>query len=196
MEQSIDDALARFTPAVSPENALALRKEAAGLKERIRSRIGEIERQLAQPPMQLLRFENGVARLGGWQPIDLPEGGSLAQTNTSDGKPVLMIRAGPVTSASWRTRVILAAGNYSFESLVRTASVEPLSFGKNHGASLRVTQVPAARPPPLLGTQPWTKMQVLFETTEREQEVELVCELRGRQGSAWFDLDSLRMVQR
>jgi hypothetical protein len=196
IDQTVDGAATRLRSVLAPNDMPALQRETAQLKERIRGRIAEVEKQIAQPPMELLRFESGIAKLSGWQPFDLPEGGSMAQTNTPDRKRALMIRAGPVTSASWRTKVLLPLGQYRFEGLAKTASVEPLAFGKNHGVMLRVTQVPAARPPPLLGTQPWKTLQVLFETTEREQEVELVCELRGRKGTAWFDLDSLRMVQR
>jgi len=196
IEQTIDAALLRLRPALDNNSATALQAEGAALKGRIAARRTELEKQLAVPPLELLRFENGVAKLSGWQFFDFPAGGSMMQTNTSDGKRALMIRAGPVTSASWRTKVLLPRGEYRFEGSVRTASIEPLAFGKNHGAMLRVTQVPAARPPPLLGTQPWKALQVLFEITEREQELELVCDLRGRAGTAWFDLESLRLVQR
>ena len=196
IEQTIDAALLRLQPALNQNSARALQSEGAALKRRIASRRAELEKQLAIPPLELLRFEEGAAKLGGWQPFDLPAGGSMAETSTSDGKRALMIRAGPVTSASWRTKVLLPRGEYRFEASVRTASVEPLSFGKNHGAMLRVTQVPAARPPPLVGTQSWRTLQVLFEITEREQELELLCDLRGQAGTAWFDLESLRLVQR
>ena len=195
MEQTIDRALARLEPALGGRDVVAVRNEAAALKDRIQSRLADVERQLTRPPMELLRFENGVARVQGWQPFDVPQGGSLTQA-TTEGRRTLMIRAGPVTSASWRTKILLPPGHYCFESTVKTASVQPLAFGKNHGVMLRVTQVPAARPPPLLGTQPWKTLQVFFETTEPKQELELVCELRGRSGSAWFDLDSLRIRQR
>ena len=196
IEQAIDAAALRLRPALSQDAAAAWQTEALALKGRIAGRRAELEKQLAIPPLELLRFEGGVAKLGGWQPVDPPAGGSMAQTNTADGRRALMIRAGPVTSASWRTKVLLARGEYRFEGSVRTASIEPLSFGKNHGAMLRVMQVPAARPPPLLGTQSWKTLQVLFEITEREQELELVCDLRGRAGTAGFDVESLRLVQR
>jgi hypothetical protein len=196
IDQTIDAALLRLRPVLANDAATALQSESAALKGRIASRIKEVEKQLAVPPLELLRFENGVTKVRGWQSFDIPVGGSMAETNTSDGKRALLIRAGPLTSASWRTKVLLARGEYRFEGSVRTASVEPLGFGKNHGAMLRVTQVPAARPPPLLGTQSWKTLQVLFEITEREQELELVCDLRGRAGTAWFDLESLRLVRR
>lgn len=196
IEQTIDEAVLRIRPVLRPELAAALQTEALALKGRIASRRTELEKQLAIPPLELLRFEGGAARLDGWQPFDVPARGSMAQTNTADGKRTLMIRAGPVTSASWRTKVLLPRGQYRFEGSVRTAAVEPLGFGKNHGATLRVMQVSAVRPPPLLGTQSWKTLQVLFEITEREQELELVCDLRGRAGTAWFDVESLRLVRR
>jgi hypothetical protein len=180
---------------LNADAATALEREASALKQRVASRIVEVEKQLQQPPLELLRFDNNIAAPGGWQPMDIPDGGSLAQTNTADGKRALMIRAGPVTSASWRAKVLLPRGRYRFEGLLKTASVERLKFGKNHGAVLRVTTVSTTRPQPVLGNQPWKSLQVPFEVREREQEVELVCELRAGKGTAWFDLGSLRLLR-
>ncbi len=131
----------------------------------------------------------------GGTPVDPPDGGSLEQANAPDGKRALLIRAGPVTSASWRKKVLLPPGKYRLEGAVRTEAVAPLNFGKNHGATLRVPGFSATRPQPLLGDQPWKLLAVSFATTAREQEVEVQCELRASRGRAWFDLESLRLVR-
>ncbi len=191
----IDRTLPHLSAAVTAAEATALSREAALLKDRIFSRARELEKLLQQAPLELLRFTDSQAQLSGWQPFDLPAGGSLAQTNAIDGKRSLMIAAGPVTSASWRAKVLLPPGRYRFECSVRVSSVAALSFGKNHGATLRVSGVPAPRPAGLLGNQPWKPMQVAFETTAREQEVDLICDLRASKGTAWFDLESLRLVR-
>jgi hypothetical protein len=73
--------------------------------------------------------------------------------------------------------------------------VEALPFGKNHGATLRVSGAMGIRPQALLGDKPWTTLSLPFEVKEREQEVELICELRARRGTAWFAADSLRVFQ-
>ena len=78
---------------------------------------------------------------------------------------------------------------------MKTSAVAPLKFGRNHGAGLRIAGPAIARSALLQSNQPWTHAQVSFNTTAREQEVELICELRASQGDAWFELDSLRLVR-
>src|SRR5205085_9855431 len=111
-----------------------------------------------------------------------------------DGKAILRIRAGPITSASWRAGVLLARGRYRFEGLVRTKAVEPMKFGKNQGASLRVLSLPEASAH-LTGDQEWNLLRLEFEIVPLEQQIDLLCELRARRGEAWFDLDSLRLLR-
>lgn len=195
MTAQIDRTLPSLISVLPREESAALRREASALKERIADRAREVEKQLHQAPLELLRFTDGVAQLSGWQAVDVPSGGSLTQTNTPEGRRALAIHAGPVTSAAWRTKVLLPPGKYRFEGAVKTLSVAPLKFGKNHGATLRVSGVPAMRPAGLLGDQTWKNLQVDFETSAHEQEVELVCDLRASQGTAWFDLESLRIVR-
>jgi hypothetical protein len=189
----VDATLASLRPALSVTERTSLEREAAALKDRIAQRLQSVEQQLQEAPLELLRFENGVAALTNWRVFDAPAGGSLAHTNTPDKKQVLAIQAGPVTFASWRSKVLLPRGRYRFEGALRTEAVTPLGFGKNHGAALRVASFPASREQRLIGTQPWKGALVTFEVTNRTQEVELMCELRASQGQAWFDLDSLRV---
>ncbi len=191
----IEQTLPALRVAVTRDEAAALEREAGLLKQRIAGRAREIEKQLQESPLEFLRFSDGVASLVNWRPIDVPTGGSLVQTNLANGKQALVIQAGPVTSASWRTKVLLPPGRYRFEASIQVAGVAPLSFGKNQGATLRVSGVSAVRPPGLIGNQSWKTVQVPFETKAREQEVELICDLRASKGTARFDLESLRLVQ-
>jgi len=100
-----------------------------------------------------------------------------------------------VTSASWRAKVLLPHGRYVFEAAAKTSGVEPLPFGKNHGVTLRVVGARAARPQPLIGDKPWSPLSTSFEVKDRESEIELVCELRAKKGTAWFDSGSLRLTR-
>jgi hypothetical protein len=195
INQCIDQALVRLRPEVDRELAASLDREATALKERIASRIVQIGKQLEQGPLELLRFENHVAAAFDWRPFDFPEGGDLAETTLADSKHVLVIRAGPLTSASWRAKVLLPRGRYRLEGAVKTEDVQRLKFGRNHGAVLKVPAATPARTEPLLGTQPWKTVQVTFEVAEREKEIELICELRAAKGTAWFDRSSLRLVR-
>lgn len=190
----IDETLACLLPALPTDEAAALTREAAALKERVATRHADVERQLQSPPLELLQFDGNAAPLAGWTPVDIPEGGRLAVTEV-DGKRALWIQAGPVTSASWRTKVLLPPGRYRFEASLRTAGLAPLKFGRNHGARLRIAGAPANSTPGLTGDRAWTPVAVTFETTAREQEIDLMCEGRASRGDAWFALDSLRLVR-
>ncbi len=113
---------------------------------------------------------------------------------TPDGVRAFRIVAGQKTSASWRTTVRVRRGRYHFEGQARISSVAPLRFGKNQGAGLRVgdkTQGPVH----FTGTSLWKKLEVEFQVDSVEEELELVCELRASAGEAWFDKNSLHLVQ-
>jgi len=195
MHARIDDTLLHLRPALSRDEAVALDREAVALKTRLTARAQELEKLLAVPPLELLRFTDGAAALSNWQPVDAPAGGALTSNRSVEGKRALSIQAGPVTSASWRTKVLLPPGGYRFEGAVKTAAVTPLKFGRNHGAGLRIAGPGLARSALLQRDQPWTRAQVLFNTSAREQEVELICELRASGGEAWFELESLRLIR-
>ena len=195
LHQRIDATLVGLRLALEKKEAKALEQAAATLHQRIDERLHAVEQQLLEPPPEPLRFENGFAPLpfSLWQKTDVPAGGSLVATNAPDGRRALVIHAGPVTAAAWRCRARLPAGRYQFEGAVRAAGVVSLKFGKNHGATLRTG--PAVRALPLLGDQPWTTRQVPLEVQGTEEEMEFICELRASQGTAWFAVDSLRLVR-
>ena len=190
------DALAgQLRPVLSGREGRAFQVEVAVVKDRIAQRHRELAKQLGQPELTLLRFDGDIAKLGPWQAVDKPANGIMEQTIAPGGKAALRIHAGPVTSASWRTKVLLARGRYSFDGAVTTVGVKPLHFGKNQGASLRLTGVPGGEFGGMRGDQGFKTLQVPFEIAAPEQEVQLICELRARSGDAWFDLDSLRVVR-
>ena len=118
----------------------------------------------------------------------------MDRTAAPDGKVSLHIAAGKACAASWRATVQLGKGRYRFEATVTTRRVEPLNFGKNKGAGLRVIGTAPTPTFDLTGDHSGRKLEAGF-TVEAEQEIELCCELRARRGDAWFDLDSLRLIQ-
>ena len=190
----IDEALPRVRPVLTTAEVAALDAEVKALRLRIADRSASLEKQFQQNPMQQLAFQEGVAKISGWQAVDVPDGGNLT-TTSADGRSAFTIVAGPVTSASWRAKVLLPSGRYQFEAIAKSSGVEPLPFGKNHGVTLRVVGAKAPRPQPLLGDKPWSPLSTRFEVTQREAEIELVCELRARKGTAWFEAGSLRLSQ-
>ena len=186
--------LAQLRPVLTADEARDLGQHIAVVQEKILRRAANLARQLSEPELKPLQFDNGAVKLANWRAVDPPEGGRLDQTRSPDGRAGLHIAAGLVTSASWRTKVRLLAGRYRFEGSILTSSVKPLAYGKNKGAGLRVSEARRATPHQLAGDTPWTKVGVDWELTAPETDVELMCELRASQGSAWFDLESLRLI--
>ncbi|MFM1768003.1 MAG: hypothetical protein RJA22_532 [Verrucomicrobiota bacterium] len=186
---------APLAAALPPGEARALRAAALDLGLRLHLRAQDATRQLALPPPVPLAFTNGVAPLAHWRAVDIPAGGSLAIDPAPDGRPALRILAGPVTSASWRTRAWLGPGRYRLEARARTAGVQPLPHGRTQGAFLAVSGQAQPQRRALTGDTDWTELAVEFRVEERGAEVELLCTLRAAGGQAWFDLASLRLVR-
>ena len=191
----IDQVLAGVRPALPAMDAAALDHECTGLKARIAARWEDATKQITQAFLEPLPFTNNVGIPSNWQTVDVPEGGRVERATSPDGKPALAIVAGPITSASWRTKVLLPRGRYQFEGRIRTDGVVPLPFGKNHGAELHVSEFPRPRDARLTGTQNWKTFSALLDVTAEELEVQLVCELRASKGTAWFEASSLRVLR-
>jgi hypothetical protein len=195
LSQQIDQWAAVIRPVLSGQAARSFATEVADLKDRLKARHRSLDEQLRLPELKLLAFENKMARVTNWVPVDLPAGGAMNRAPAPDGRIALHIKAGPVTLAGWRCKVLLPPGRYRWEGSVCTVGVEPLPYGRNQGAGLRVQGL--TQPPPynLTGDNPWRKAQAEFAVPAPQQEMELICELRASRGDAWFDLDSLRLVQ-
>jgi hypothetical protein len=191
----IDQVLAGVRPALPAADASDLDRECAGLKGRIAARWEDATHQLAQVFLEPLKFTNNVGLPTNWQAVDVPEGGRVEQANSPDGRPGLAIFAGPITSASWRTKVLLPRGRYQFEGRIRSDGVVPLPFGKNQGAEIHVSEFPRSRQARLTGTQGWQVFSVPLDVIDEELEVQLVCELRASKGMAWFEASSLRVLR-
>lgn len=193
--ERLDRRLGALEASLSRAERRQLSRGASLIKERLAARAASVARQLAEPEPAVLQFVAGVAQLSCWQPVDPPDGGRLAQVRTQDGRLALWIQAGPVTAASWRTRVRLPQGRYRFEGQVKVAGVVPLPYGRNHGAGLRVVGWGGLPPHDLAGDSAWKLLAIQFAVTNLVADVELACELRAAAGQAWFDLGSLRLVQ-
>jgi len=113
-----------------------------------------------------------------------------------EDKSTLHIRAekGDVV-ASWRANVLLEEGRYRLQGLARTAQVTVLTnvVERGNGAGLRVSG--SKRTQQIIGDAPWTQLEHEFEVMQGEDDKELVCELRARQGEVWFDAASLRLIR-
>lgn len=161
---------------------------ASWLCQNIVARGESLDEQLHATPREAAAFKNGILRLADWKPRNVNGTGSFDVATSKDGKKLLHILANnQSSSSSWRTRVLLPPGQYRFEGYGRTRSAGEGSAG----AQLRVSG--ATSVPTLHGDSEWVMLNFEFEVTEPDREIELVCELKGNRGEAWFDTTSLKL---
>jgi hypothetical protein len=87
--------------------------------------------------------------------------------------------------ASWRKRVRLPPGLYRVTLWAKVDGVVPREGDERGlGAGLRLSG--QSRGPGLIGTTDWTELAWEFELSEEPLVIELVAELRGTAGQAWF----------
>jgi len=195
LTREIERLAALLTP-VLPKGEANQFKEAIGeLKQKVAARKSFLEKDLSQPEPTPLPFHDKVAALTNWIAFDPPEKGVMNLAIAPDRTPSLHIRAGPLTAASWRCKVLLDRGVYRFEGRVLADRVAPLPYGKNKGARLRVGGEFARAEEGVTGDQPWKQMAPEFTVWGSAEEIELICELRATKGEVWFDRESLRLVQ-
>jgi hypothetical protein len=152
-------------------------------------------RLYAPPPIQLAFDSAGVARLRGWAANTEKHSAPASHDRGAEGsRHVLHIGAtnGPAI-ASWRTRVALDPGRYVFEGEVRGLGIFAHTNQNNLGAGLRISGGHRTNDF-ILGNTSWSHLRYEFKIDD--DEVELICELRAKQGEAWFDEDSLRIAHR
>jgi spore coat protein H len=170
--------------------------QAQRMRELIVARHASIAKQLASRPRPL-GFQNGVARLTGW---DIPqgiaeEGNAKRDKKVVDNKNTLHIAASSPSSASWRTKVLLDPGRYRLEAMAKTSGVAGVNSGnKGEGAGIRISGSQTPRTNKLVGDSGWQKLEYEFDGFAGA-EIVLVCELRASKGEAWFDADSIKLVK-
>ena len=164
------------------------------LRRRIQGRSAFVREALSAPVPATLEWKQGLALVDGWVPTDVPSDGGAGEENGPDGVPSLFLAAGEVTASSWRATVHLEPGRYRFQARVAVRGVEPMSFGRHHGAALRVLGE-EARSRELSGTSHWRELMINFRVAQPARDLSLMCELRSRSGRVWFEKASLQLVR-
>ncbi len=148
------------------------------------------------PAAESLKFDaSGEAALGEWNiQWDAGDKPTFSRGTNAAGRLrwLQIALASKGSGGSWRRSVLLEPGRYQF---VGRVIVEDPSegIGQAGGARLRVSG--GAGSPAVSQSKDWTMLNYEFTMTNREY-VELVCELRELQGSARFDLGSLKIIRR
>lgn len=190
--------LARIAPAVSalgPEAAAAHAERVADLEARLVARAASLRAQVRRPDPPGLEFDaKGRAFVPGFR-VEVGEGEPVLAQEDRAGRRAYGIRAsGATTVASWRRRVVLPQGRYTFEGVVATRNVTPRKDAEGTGAGLRLSG--GVRRGGASGSSGWKPVRLEFEVLEALASVELVAELRATSGEAWFAVDAFRLVRR
>lgn len=153
----------------------------------IAARAASIDEQLAAPSNELDFTLPGGAKIAGWRPRNggADSGGRVQM----GGRKAIHIKGSSDTyGTSWRTRVHVPQGRYRLEGMVSTKGV---ARNGDSGATLRISGSQSRQM--VQGEAEWSAVSFPFEVREPFGEVELICELKGNRGEAWFDLDSLKL---
>jgi spore coat protein H len=195
MTNRVQEIAAKIFPVLAKQGADAV-AEHRSLADRlcwsIATRGASIDRQL-ETPIEPLKFDaGGIARLEAWQAK--PDFGhpTLLREVTAGTKESLKLGTVQGSSiGSWRTRVWLGPGRYRLEGQVKTDGLVGDPGDPRAGAGFRTGN---SRPDKyLLGTSDWKPMNCEFSLQDPLSEIQIVCDFRGAEGQAWFDLESLHL---
>ena len=190
----VDQLVQELRPVLGRSEWAHIKDEAALVKSRIAQRQLNLISQLNRPVLKLMEFTAGVGRLEGWQVAETPAKGKMDRVTCAEGVSALHILSATDSAASWRTTALLSRGRYRFEGRVQVAGIQPMPSGKYQGAGLRLAGH-ARQAESLTGDAPWRKLSLDFRVEQPTEEVEFICELRARNGEAWFDLNSLNVIE-
>jgi len=136
----------------------------------------------------------GEAKLSGWRPQRDSGSPSFSHHPRRGNAPGLLdIRAaGASAYGSWRTTVLLEAGEYRFVGKAQTDGLEIGPSVTRGGVTLRVSGERSAKM--VTDAAEWTTLTYRFSMPAMA-DMELVCEFRGSNGRARFDVDSLKLIR-
>jgi spore coat protein H len=193
LQQRIRPVLASIHPDLARNHDGAVNN----LRNQVVARAKNLDRMIRMPEPLPLRFgSNGIVQVLSWRVQNTPGIAKLDQVSL-DGKKLLHIDAATdkKCAASWRSLVLLAPGEYHFEGMAKCAGVVPIPKDKKgDGVGIRMHDTQLPRTNSLSGSSDWTRLEFdISVPAGGDDEIDLVCELRGSQGEAWFDLNSLTL---
>lgn len=189
----VNQLVLELRPILSGNEWSRVRDAAAVVNERMVQRRLSLVSQLSQPPGKPLEFSGGPEPLKGWKAAVVTGRGKIDEAKSPDGRAALHIVAAGEMAAAWSAKALIPRGHYRFEGRVRIANVQPLPYGVHHGAGLRV-RGSIRQTDSFTGDSAWQLLGADFQVEPAAEEVEFLCELRAREGEAWFELDSLRIL--
>jgi hypothetical protein len=186
---------ARFSAqleAADPATAKVQRQSLTEFCDAIQRRGRSLDQQLAHPIRPTEFDANGYAQLSGWESKSEFGNPSLAETSADRKGPMLQISTQRGSSiGSWRSKLWLEEGKYHLEGKVKTQGLVADIGDSRGGAGFRTLK---SRPENyVLGDSEWKPVEYDFTVNDPLTEIQILCEFRGIEGQAWFDLQSLRL---
>lgn len=198
----IDSVSKRLKPvleAMNKDQARGYLANMEGVKERLKQRHLGVQKILKTyvEPLAPKFNEKGELLVTGWTEAKETEDAVHEQQKLPGNANALVLKTGPSKRcvASWRREIVLPAGKYEFQALVKTTGVvaSPDANQKVSGAGLRISG--GTRTNSQVGTTEWKLQKHVFEVAQDNQPVVLVAELRASAGTASFDASSLKLVR-
>ncbi|MFM8421119.1 MAG: hypothetical protein ACKOEQ_13470 [Verrucomicrobiota bacterium] len=190
IEKRIDDGLAALPAA---ERA-RFHGPSRDRSFQIRRRMDVVRRELAEWSDPVPPWPKGkVLQLAqaAWTPYDQTGQAQTVTNATEDGRRLFQITVQKrVTRATIRATVPLPGGRFRLSGMARCEGVEPLSDDLGRGVGIRITGSTGTQH--LEGTAPWTRLSFDFDQPE-DGPVELLVEIKGHAGTAWFDVSTLQI---
>jgi len=166
-------------------------EEVSELKERVARRYETLRREL-DGPAKVPEFDSaGLVSLTAWDQ-DQFFGKPKIESVEHEGRRSLMLSTVAGTSVGrWKTSVWLEAGDYELVGKMKFSGIEA-GRGDPRGGVAMWSSVRRIRERQT-GSEDWTERQVRFSVRQPIQEVQLFCEYRATEGTAWFDAESLKL---
>jgi hypothetical protein len=192
----VEELAARLRPLLARNPAALLNFEQGvdRLVTRMAQRAQSVAWQLNEVNTPLPFDAAGEAKLSGWR-SQRDSGSPSFSPNPSrrNAQGLFEIRAaGAPAYGSWRTTVLLEAGEYLFVGKAQTDGLEIGPGVKRGGVTLRVSGERSAKM--VTEAAEWTTLTYRFSMPAKV-DMEMVCEFRGSNGRARFDADSLKLIR-
>ena len=194
LRQRLEPVLAAIDPQLAPDHADRVKE----FSERLAARAESLRAQNEEPDPGPAEFdENGMLKMADWHTASESDDADIEEMDLPGDMRAYSIQCGPsgYCVASWRRKIILSKGEYTFHANLQTKDVAAMEDEKGSAAGIRISG--ANRTNSQEGTtKEWQQLQFDFTVEEDLREVELVAELRTTQGRVWFDADSLHLTRK
>ncbi|HBH53405.1 MAG TPA: hypothetical protein DDY91_16080 [Planctomycetaceae bacterium] len=173
-------------------------QQVAGLKSRLTARGEGLLRQQTLPDPGPRDFdESGRLALTEWQPVSETPDAKLEVVPVNKVPKAFSIQYKSKTgrcNSSWRCKVPLAKGKYTLHARMKTEKIVAANDQEvDVGAGIRIEGW--RRDNVRKGTTTWIPVEFDFAVTDDVRTVEVVLELRARQGQVWFDAGALHLTR-